>query len=141
MSDKGLKRFKYLDDLGIKQKDYFTNFCDNSDERYPRWLKQQEEYGFDDRETWNLDRMFIEWVYTRFMMYKEIGGKAVDLSFHKFNFVNDKGEEKEVTQEEGIDIILEACKKVLLEDDFLEGNRLPDNIMNLFRDILPAMWW
>lgn len=138
MSD-DLKHFKYLDDLGIKLENYYTNFCDNTDERFPKWLEEQKEYGFDERETWNLDRMFIEWVYTRFMMYKEIGGKTVDLSFHKFKFEGVKGGIKEVTQEEAIDIILESCKKVLLEDDI--NSRLPDNVMNLFCDVLPAMWW
>ena len=73
-------------------------------------------------------------------MYKEVGGKVVNLSFHKFNFTNNDGNTIEVTQLEAIDIILNACERALL-DDSLDSDRLPDNVMNLFRDILPAMWW
>ena len=133
MDKNGYVHCKYLDELGIPLKKQHTNFCDKTDDRWNRWKKQRKKYGFDDRETWNLDQMFVEWIYTRFKMYKEIGGKIVDLSYHKFQY-----KDREVTQEQAIDIIIEACKNYLLE---IETEILSPEIYKLLGEIMPAMWW
>ena len=40
---------KYLDDLGIPQNQYGTNFCDErTDKRAKRWEEQKKIYGFDE---------------------------------------------------------------------------------------------
>lgn len=59
-----MTRCKYLDDLGLEQCEYGTNFVSDNDKRSARWQEQRELYGFDDREVWDLRCMFIEWVYT-----------------------------------------------------------------------------
>ena len=41
----------------------------------------RKEYGFDGRETWNLDKIFIEWIYTRVKYYKE--HTCADMDFYK----------------------------------------------------------
>ena len=76
--------------------------------------------------------MFVEWIYTRFKMYKEIGGQVINLSFHKFDY-NDK----KITQEEAIDIILEACEHCLISLD----DSLPEEIYILIGRVMPEMWW
>ena len=134
MDKNGYVHCKYLDELGIPLTKQHTNFCDKTDDRWNRWKKQRKKYGFDDRETWNLDRMFVEWIYTRFKMYKEIGGKIVNLSYHKFQY-----KDREVTQEQAIDIIIEACKNYLLEIETEDA--LSPEIYKLLGEIMPAMWW
>lgn len=133
---KGYVHCKYLDDLEIPLQNQHTNFLGKEDKRWKRWKKQRKKYGFDDRETWNLDQMFVEWIYTRFKMYKEIGGQVIDLSFHKFDYNG-----KKITQEEAIDIILEACEHCLISNNDLLDNSLPEEIYILIGRVMPAMWW
>ena len=135
-----MQKCKYLDDLGIPINEYGTNFMDDTDHRAESWAKEREEYGFDNRETWNLDRIFIEWIYTRVLMYKEYS--IVDLNYHKFPY---KG--SEITQAEAIDKILELSKEILLMDDYYSIKNSEKTINNqreicdLWKEILPAMWW
>lgn len=132
---------KYLDDLGIPQNQYGTNFCDErTDKRAKRWEEQKKIYGFDDRETWNLNTIFVEWLYSRLMMYKEEASKIVDLTFYKFTW-----KEKEVTQIEAIDILIEECKFYLLNCDETDKEKEAveriQEAIKLWADIFPCMWW
>lgn len=130
-------KFKYLDELGIPIDHYFTNFMGDDDPREERWAKQREEYGFDDRETWNLDKIMIEWIYTRFKMYLEIGGEVVDLNFTEVLFPY---KDKELTQKEAIEIVLDKAEEVLIND--LDSSLFyTDEIMLLLGRLMPAMWW
>lgn len=135
---KGYVHCRYLDELEIPLEQQNTNYCNKNDERWEKWKKQRKEYGFDERETWNLDHTFVEWIYTRFKMYKEIGGKIVNLSYHKFQY-----KDREVTQEQAIDIIIEACKNYLLEIETEDAfcHILSPEIYKLLGEIMPAMWW
>lgn len=116
-----MQRCKYLDDLGLKIEEYGT--------------KEREEYGFDVRETWNLDNTFVEWIYTRVLMYKE--RNCVDTSFHKVSY-----KDSSITQEEAMDMILSLSKQILLDMDNDEL-RLKNfrEICDLWKEILPLMWW
>ena len=129
------KRCKYLDDLNIPITEYGTNFINcYKDKRGRKWRRQRTKYGFDERETWNLDSQFIEWIYTRFKMYKEIA--CVDLTFHKFKYLG-----KEITQGEAIDIILQACEDYIKQGD-TGFKTFPSPIIgDLLFKIMPAMWW
>lgn len=135
-----MQKCKYLDDLGIPMNEYGTNFMSDDDHRAESWAKEREEYGFDNRETWNLDRIFIEWIYTRVLMYKEYS--IVDLDYHKFPY-----KDLEITQAEAIDKILELSKEILLMDDYYSIKNSEKTINNqreicdLWKEVLPAMWW
>ena len=129
----GYVHCKYLDQLGIPLTEQNTNFCDKKDKRWKDWEKQQKEYGFDERETWILEHMFVEWIYTRFRMYKEFGGEITDLTFYKFQYGD-----KQVTQEEAIDIVTTACEQYLVSE---ESTNLPPEIYKLLGKIMPYMWW
>lgn len=140
-----MQRNKYLDDLGIKQEDYGTNFCSDLDKRLPYWKKEQKLYGFDSRETWNLNNTFIEWLYSHCMMYKERANEIVDLSFHKFEYNG-----KTYTLLTAIEYIIECTgeylKKTSIRDfyDFDEEERLFKKVQDathLWAEILPWMWW
>ena len=100
-----MQKCKYLDDLGIPINEYGTNFMEDTDHRAGSWAKEREEYGFDNRETWNLDRIFIEWIYTRVLMYKEY--TICNLDYHKFTY-----KDSEITQAEAIDKILELSNEL-----------------------------
>lgn len=136
-----MQKCKYLDDLGIPINEYGTNFMPDDDFRASLWAEEREEYGFDNRETWNLNSIFIEWIYTRVLMYKEYS--IVDLNYHKFPY-----KDSEITQGEAIDKILELAKEILLLGDYLwdtEKEKIVYNnqreICDLWKEILPAMWW
>ena len=131
-----MQKCKYLDDLNIPIHEYGTNFVsDCHDCRASSWLKEREEYGFDNRETWNLDRIFIEWIYTRVMMYKECC--ILDLNYHKIAY-----KDLELTQGEIIDKILELAKEILLDinNDNLFYNNSRE-ICDLWKEVLFYMWW
>ena len=42
------------------------------DKRQGKWKKERKKYGFDERQTWNLNTTMIELLYERVMMLKEI---------------------------------------------------------------------
>lgn len=138
---KGYVRNKYLEDLGIKVNEYGTNFCDKSDGRWSFWTKQRDKYGFDERETWNLDEAFYEWIYSRLQMYVDVC--IVDLTFHKFEYTpTGQTEPVTVTQGEAIEIIKNEAKRMILQDGWDKNYKPFDkNIMGLFCDVLPALWW
>jgi hypothetical protein len=84
-----------------------------------------------------MDRIFVEWIYTRVMMYKEV--TIVDTSFHKIMY-----KEKEITHGEAIDKILELAKECLMHTDIDDEQLWYDNtreICDLWKEILPYMWW
>ncbi len=129
-----MQKCKYLDDLGLKPEKYGTNFMPDTDKREKDWAEEREEYGFDNRETWNLDRTFIEWIYTRVMMYKEYS--PVNTSYHEIQY-----KETSITQGQAIDKILDLAKQILLNDDgkvFYDNSR---EICDLWKEVLPFMWW
>jgi len=132
MTDRGLVLCKYLDDLNIPTTEYGTNFCDNTDKRWSKWMEEREVYGFDSRETWNIDRLLIEWIYTHFKMFKERAN--IELDYHKVKF-NDE----EITQEQAIDIILAECERFILSNDI--DSVFDKKVWKLIGKILPAMWW
>lgn len=129
-----MQRNKYLEDLGIKKRDYGTNFCDDKDKRAKKWKKERKKYGFDDRETWNLNHTFVEWLYSHLMMYNKRG--IVDTTFHKLNWQG-----KEITQQDAIDILKNAAKAYLLEPDSDDKFLAFCDLMPLWGMLLPYMWW
>lgn len=120
-----MQRCKYLDDLGIPINEYGTNFMSDDDSRQKSWTKEREKYGFDNRETWNLDRM----------MYKEY--TIVNTSFHKIPY-----KDAEITQGQAIGMVLSLAKQCLLNsnDDKLFYDNLRE-ICDLWKEVLPYMWW
>lgn len=125
---------KYLDDLGVKNR-----WDQINDEREKRWKKQRKTYGFDDRETWNLDSAFYEWLYERLMMYKEIGGKIVNLDSGKFEYGG-----KIYSQAELIDEMLKRLEFNFSDkyNDWEEDQyKYVHEIEKMWAVVLPAMWW
>lgn len=77
-------KHKYLNDIGIPSTDpCIFNTADTSDDRMDRFVAQREKYGFDDRETWNLDYTMASWIYSHLRMLLDVS--IVDLEYHKFD--------------------------------------------------------
>lgn len=142
LTKEGYQKNIYLEKLGKKTKDYGTNFCDKKDKRWKKWKKQRKKYGFDEREIWNMDVIFVEWIYSHFSMYLQIA--AVDLKVNTVSYTDDNGKTKEITQKKAITIILKECRKYL-RADFLDNKEKSEifrsNIMQLLGELMPLMWW
>ena len=157
-----ISRNKYLDNLYLEPEEYGVNWdlVDGKDivEAGFRWQEQQENCGgHDERELFNFDITFIEYLYTMLKMYVEYAGKDIDLNYHTFEYQN-----KKYTQLEAINYICDVLEEALVvrtrEENVLENantkeliserpelpeidyNKVGDAIA-LFGKILPAMWW
>ena len=134
---------KYLDDADISYKDSLPK----NDDRRPVWANERKVYGFDSRETWNLNDAFLKWLYERVKMYIEIN--CVDLMYHKFVYHG-----KTLTQQEVLDLILKdiemyynvnGCFEKKYGNDVCLHNQKQfvymREIGELWALVLPAMWW
>ena len=128
---------KYLDDIG---EDYSWVWKPEGSERDELFEKEREIYGFDSRETWNLDCVFYMWLYERLKMYKEYAGEIVNLDFHKFVY-----KEKEYTQLELINMMIERLESYFKKEDlFVSSEEEYESIKEIgeiWALVLPAMWW
>ena len=158
----GISKNKYLDNLYLEPEEYGVNWdlVDGKDivEAGFRWQEQQENCGgHDERELFNFDITFIEYLYTMLKMYVEYAGKDIDLNYHTFEYQN-----KKYTQLEAINYICDVLEEALVvrtrEENILENvsirtplperPKLPEidydkvgDAIALFGKILPAMWW
>lgn len=126
---------KYLDDIGVTERP--DTWCPN-DKRQPEWDKEQETYGFDNRETWALEYSFYCWLYERLKMFLDVN--CVDLTFHKFEYDGEL-----LTQEECINRMIYGCEVYFLEEDCwdrsTEDQKAIEDVAKIWALVLPAMWW
>ena len=125
---------KYLDDILPKGKTPYDFECDD-EIRNQKWEKEREQYGFDERETWNLDFTFCCQLYERVRKYKEV--IPVDLNC-KIVKVND--EEKNLG--EWIDIMINNAEALILLDMYSEENiKLAEFTIEIFKQTIFYLWW
>lgn len=135
---------KYVEDLGIKSGFYY----DPNDERNEKWSKEREEYGFDSRETWCLDTLMIEWLYSRIKMYKEVNIVATGVTYVDFTFNN---KDYHMNMDEIMDLIIKACEEYLVYEDCTtvdwnhdEFIRTYDNMkfaLHVWAESFRLFWW
>lgn len=126
---------KYLEELGLKKKDYGVNWLSRRDGRMRDFNYEKEMYGFCSAETWNMDRIFCEWLYSHCRMYLEITKDKVDLEFH---CVEIDGEE--VTQLQCIQRIIELTGEALTRpEEGVATGRLREAIL-IWAEVFPLMW-
>ena len=144
------KRNIFLENLAIKVDSYGTNFVTADDNRRIDWQNQELRQGFDDRETWNLSTLFIEWLYSRLTRYMEV--TLVDVEATKYTFkildTNDQIQEVTMTMKEAAAIILDACTDYLtLHDADIEADQYRAMIkkmtyaLRIWAELFPAFWW
>ena len=127
---------KYLSDLGIKENQLPYNWSPN-DSRGIQWAKQRKEYGFDERETWNLDTSFYLWAYPRLKMFDEINIINTEIE----NVVFDGNT---YTLQQCINIILEGWEIALIDNFQLYDKEKINKILlanKIFGHILHSLWW
>ena len=128
---------KYLEEL--EQYYPVDTWGGEDDDRRFAWAGEREVYGFDSRETWDLDHVFYLWLYEHLRMYQEKASEIVDLHYHKFTF---KGEE--FYQDELIDKMLERLRFYFSKkyDDWdVDDTEYVREVAELWAIVLPAMWW
>ena len=99
-----MKKNKYLDRIGIRRENYGANFIKGR--KVQRFIERLR-YGFDYRDTVNMEMRTAEWLYSRLKMLTE---KTMDdLTYNHVEF-----EGRTYTIEEAFDRIMNACKEFLL---------------------------
>lgn len=133
---------KFLEDIGIPREEVATNFCnDDDDPRQKRWARQRRNYGFDDRETWNLDYTYIQWLYSHLMMYKKVTNVALEKDkLYNVCVAKDKVIE-EISMKDALDFMLEQLKKGLKKDFCEEDDPKFFEALHMFADTIHAWWW
>lgn len=93
---------KYLDDIG------YVDELEKLDEKDygGRWEKQLDVFGFDDRDTWNLDHTMLALLYERLKMFQSVAN--VNMNFH---VVEHRGEQ--ISQQEALDLMCERAEEAL----------------------------
>ena len=97
-----MQKYKALEDLGVKREDCYQNWMEDEekeDARYNEWMKQREEYGIDERDTWNWSEDFLDYIYIHLEM---------------FNRVNIVDFEKEYVIFEGTEYTVQHCIDTIL---------------------------
>lgn len=137
---------KYLKDKNFP-KYYWGDTLPKNDHRRVQWKKSRKIYGFDERETWNLNDTFLCWLYEHIKMYIDVA--CVDFNYNKFSY-----EDKEYTQEQILNKILEDIELYFNADDCYmkrygknyikwwdDQVHYINEIGKLWAMVLPAMWW
>ena len=127
---------KFLDEIGCEDR---WDRWEYGGGRGERFKAQREEWGFDARETFALNWNFYQWLYERLIVYRDVGGEVVDLTFNKFEW---KGEER--TQLELINLLISELKWAISDEANIykdEDCARVQEIGELWAVILPAMWW
>ena len=125
---------KYLDDIGVTDRPDLWN---KDDKRQEEWAEERETYGFDERESWNLDLSFRLWLYERLKYFLEVA--PISLDYHIFEY---QGED--YTQEQLINMILERLEfsfKPSYNDLDYKQLDYVNEAAHMWALVMPAMWW
>lgn len=140
-----MKRNKYLDELGIPREEQLCNSLKGgSFKRRLRLRRQRKNYGFDERETWNLDHTYIEWLYCHLKMYKRVTNVDMDACLLT-NVVIDKDKViEEMSMSDAYIFMTEVLGNYLKEkaEDFLViPSKEVYEALHMFASTFRAWWW
>ena len=137
-----VRRNRYLDELGLEPSVYGVNIGPDCEDMkvLRRWKDQRADYGFDERETYELDRTFAEWLYCHLMMYRQKASKVIDLKYYAVDF-----EGRIYTQKEALDRMIDWTGYYLKHrDDNKKSEKAYIKLQRasmLWALILPHMGW
>lgn len=97
----------YLDEINANP--HFDGY--ELDNRFPIWQGEQQVYGFDETDTWNLNYTMLMLLYERVCMYRD--KTIVNTDFYDFKY---KG--GTLTQGDIINKIIEKCEFIFAVDNF-----------------------
>lgn len=136
------KRNQFLEDIGLKPHEYGVNFTEKKDKRRKQWKKEQRKYGFDSRETWNLNNQYAQWLYSHLKLYLKETKEVIDLDYYKIQY-----EGEEYTQKEAIKKMIKYLEYYLKNADklddkkVLKAEKMLKKASELWVSVLPYMWW
>ena len=117
---------KYLNDILPKGKSPYDFYYDD-EIRNQKWESERQEFGFDERETWNLDFTFFCWLYERLKKYKEVSPVDLNCKIVKVN-----NEEKNL--EEWVNLMISNSKDLILANIYSEENvKLAEFTIEIFK--------
>ncbi|HCW05561.1 MAG TPA: hypothetical protein DGK91_14220 [Clostridium sp.] len=126
---------KYLADIGVTYDDFPGNI--EVDDFTERFLKQQrDEYGFDERETWDLRKVIALFVYPRLRMFDEVN--CIDTCAERFEYNG-----RDYTLQQGLDIVIEGLELYISKKDIIneeEINKIKE-AMGIFGALWMYLWW
>lgn len=140
-----MKQHKILEDLGFKRHDIPENynelipckraFARPDDTRLHKWKLERKTYGFDERETWNLDRSFAYWLLERLIRYQEL--VPVDMEAITFRY---KG--KLITQKEACEKMINAATCFLKNNSRMtDGEESWKTLVEVWAISGASFWW
>ena len=138
---------KYLEEIGYTP--YWSVPADDN----PKFQMEREIYGFDQRETWDLDETFAAWAYSRLRRLKDVADivdwyseeTMIDIPKVDDNWDLDYVFVENVSLGYAIDLMLENFKYFLqnrckVEDETLAFQHL-SYAAAIWGRVLPALWW
>lgn len=129
-----MQRNEFLDNIGIPIINYGVNWQTGDSEEMS---EQRRRYGFDMRETFNLNDTYAEWLYSHLMLYMQIVPRVIDLTDVT---VRVKGEQYSL--ERVLREILELLRSGLTEQDSEKRKwKLIRKATKLWSKVLPWVWW
>lgn len=149
-----MQQYKQLEDLGVQRENCYLNWIELiDDDRRDTWKEQRDQYGIDERETWNWSDDFLDYVYIHLKMFKETSSIIDFLQEPLGNF-----DDKYISVEEGIDILLNWFETTYypLKDESIEydgenydeltnrmskWNNEKSKMIHLFADLIPHLNW
>lgn len=143
------KRNAFLDELGLKPDSYGTNFISADDKRRECWINESLKYGFDNRETWNMHTVFIEWLYSHLKMYTSVSIVDMDKKSFIFKIIDVDGNVRDVemAMTEAVNIIMSTCEEYLTFKDNSDINDYKKMLnkmqyaLRIWAEVFPAFWW
>lgn len=132
MNDKAIGH-KFLEDVNAD----FYQYGMLNDERQSNWKSERTMYGFDSRETWNLDFCFLAWFYERLLLFSECNNIDMQSDFEKHEI-----DEDSKTFQECVCTMIADCKYLMERGDFT--NKLDDTwerLLKYFSTTIRSLWW
>ena len=131
---------KYIDELGIEYVETPQGWnTDIKDRRFSDWMKQREEWGFDERETWDLTYAFELWLYERLKVYDEVNIVDTRSKSHQFKY---KG--KILDFQDCINRMVEGLEIKLSDDAWwkdVDKKEKVEDVLKLFVLCYNCLWW
>lgn len=131
-----MQKNKYLDELGIPIERYGVNWRDDCS----YYEQQREEYGFDQREIYDVDVIFAEWLYSHLKMYLEVAGKDLNLNSEDEDRLIEFGNGC-YTISGAIDYILERLERHLTIEEENPTYQDYKEALHMWAEVAMYIWW
>ena len=123
--------YLYEKEIGVDPNKYWWKEM-GDDNRQSQWKLEKQKYGFDERETWDLDRVFLTWIYPRLKMFREVNNcHPAKMTMEEWNKILDE-------MIEGFGCSLKDNHATA--DDSVISEKLQKSL-KLFAEYFNDLWW